>query len=137
MELATFEKDYWQLRDGEEANSKNPDTFWIPPLEKRASLIVGDAAKIVLEIECEKEDGEIIVECERGYVIVSKVIDDMYIGILDFQPLCIDKDQEDNYLGFGVEIPFTSKHVIDIDRPPDDYIKWQLGQEPEKIWYRI
>jgi len=136
MELATFENDFWQLRDGEEAHAKNPDTFWIPTLEERKSLKVGDAAKLAIEIECEKEDGSIITECERGYVIVSEILNDNYIGILDYQPICIDKDADDVYLGFGVEIPFSHEHVIDIDRPPDDYIEWQLGQKPDKYWYR-
>lgn len=136
MKLATFENDYWQLLNGEEAHLENPDTFWIPTLEDRKSLKVGDAAKLAIEIECEKEDGSIVIERERGYVIVSNIINDKYIGILDFQPVCIDKDTEDVYLGFGVEIPFSHEHVIDIDRPPDDYIKWQLGQKPEKYWYR-
>ncbi|TYP63385.1 hypothetical protein [Stutzerimonas stutzeri] len=82
MQLANFEQDYWQLRNGEESHKTNPDTFWIPPIEERKSLKVGDAAKIILEIECENEEGEIIIECERGYVIVSEIIGDKYIGIL-------------------------------------------------------
>lgn len=136
MQLATFENDYWQLRNGEDSHAKNPDNFWIPKNEERKSLKVGDAAKLIIEIECEKEDGSIFIESERGYVIVSEVLNDKYIGILDFQPVCIDKDAENVYLGFGVEIPFSSEHVIDIDRPPEDYIKWQLGQKPERLWYR-
>jgi hypothetical protein len=136
MQLASFEKDYWQLRNGEESNRKNPDSFWIPELEKRKTLSVGDAAKVILEIESEKEDGSIIVEGERGFVIVSEVIGDSYIGILDFQPACIEKGRDDIYLCFGAEIPFSHEHVIDIDRPPEDYIKWQLGQKPERIWHR-
>jgi hypothetical protein len=136
VQLANFEEDYWQLRNGEESNKESPKSFWIPELEKRKSLKIGDAAKVILEIESEKEDGEIIVEGERGYVIVSEVVGDKYIGILDFQPACIEKGQEDIYLCFGAEIPFSHEHVIDIDRPPEDYIEWQLGQKPERIWHR-
>ena len=68
---------------------------------------------------------------------MSKIVGNIYIGILDFQPVCIEKDQDGVYLCFGAEIPFSHEHVIDIDRPPDDYIKWQLDQEPEKKWHRI
>lgn len=136
MELASFEKDYWQLRDGERSHEAHPETFWIPSLDARSSLKVGDAAKIILEIECEDEDGTISIESERGYVIVSEVVGNQYIGILDFQPLCVDKDQENVYLCFGAEIPFSPEHVIDINRPPDDYIEWQLGMKPERIWQR-
>ena len=98
MELATFEKDYWQLRDGEESHRKNPEGFWIPDIDKRKNLKIGDAAKLILEIECEDEDGEIIIEGERGFVIVSEVVEDKYIGILDFQPVCIEKGEESVYL---------------------------------------
>ena len=136
MQLANFEEDYWQLRNGEESHQKNPETFWIPDLEARKSLKVGDAAKVILEIECENDEGEIIAEGERGYVIVSEIIGNQYIGILDFQPACIEKDQDDIYLCFGAEIPFSPEHVIDIDRPPEDYIEWQLGQKPERTWYK-
>jgi hypothetical protein len=136
VELACFEKDYWQLRNGEEAHERNPETFWIPPLEKRKSLRVGDAAKVILDIECEGEEGQIVVEGERGYVIVSEVVGDKYVGILDFQPACIEKGRDDVYLCFGAEIPFSCEHIIDIDRPPDDYIEWQLKQKPERVWYR-
>ncbi|MCW7552674.1 hypothetical protein NX722_08455 [Endozoicomonas gorgoniicola] len=136
MQLAKFKEDYWQLRNGEECHKEHPETFWIPSLEERQNLKVGDAAKVIFEIECETEDGEIIIEGERGYLIVSEVIEDKYIGILDFQPLCIDKEDDDVYLQFGAEIPFSTEHVIDIDRPPEDYIKWQLSMKPERVWYR-
>ena len=69
MQLANLKEDYWQLRNGEEAHRDNPDTFWIPDIEKRKSLKIGDAAKVILEIECEDENGDIFVEGERGYVV--------------------------------------------------------------------
>lgn len=136
MQFANFEDDYWQLRNGEESHHANPDTFWIPSFEQRQSLKVGDAAKVIIDIECEDENGEVFVEGERGYLIVSEIVGDRYVGILDFQPLCIEKGQDDVYLCFGAEIPFGPEHVIDIERPPQDYIDWQLGQKPERIWHR-
>lgn len=136
MELANFEEDYWQLRNGEESHRESPETFWIPELERRTSLQVGDAAKVILKIECEDEDGKVFIEGERGYLIVSEIVGNKYIGILDFQPVCIEAGRDDIYLCFGVEIPFSHEHVIDIDRPPEDYIEWQLGQKPERIWHR-
>ncbi|MDH5978792.1 hypothetical protein L8R98_18580 [Vibrio splendidus] len=142
MELANFEEDYWQLRNGEESHRENPETFWIPELERRNSLQVGDAAKVILEIECEDEDedededGKVFIEGERGYLIVSEIVGNKYIGILDFQPVCIEAGRDDIYLCFGAEIPFSHEHVIDIDRPSEDYIERQLGQKPERIWHR-
>ena len=136
MQLANFKDDYWQLRNAEQSHKENPGTFWIPELRKRKSLKVGDAAKLILEIECEDEDGRVFIEGERGYVIVSEIAGDKYIGILDFQPACIEQGRDDIYLCFGAEIAFSHEHIIDIDRPPEDYIEWQLGQKPERIWHK-
>ncbi|EHH2451624.1 hypothetical protein CRN32_09475 [Vibrio vulnificus] len=136
MELANFKDDFWQLRNGEACHRDHPDTFWIPSLNDRKALKVGDAAKVILEIECEDEAGEIHIESERGYLIVSEIVGDKFIGILDFQPCCVEPNDENVYLGFGVEVPFGLEHIIDIDRPPQDYVDWQLAQKPEKVWYR-
>lgn len=69
------------------------------------------------------------------WVIVSEKIGDIYIGILDNQPMCIDPD-DDFYLGFGAEVPFAAEHVIDIDNPPQDYAEQVLSQVPERQWPR-
>ncbi len=136
MELATIKNDFWELRDGEKCNEENPETFWIPSLDARKALKRGDAARVILEIECEDEDGSLIISGERGYVIVSEVIGEQYLGILDFQPATIEKGNDDFYLCFGAEVPFEPQHIINITRPPEAYIEWQLGQEPERTWYR-
>ncbi|EOB2787542.1 hypothetical protein ACIL20_004391, partial [Vibrio vulnificus] len=112
MELANFKDDFWQLRNGEACHRDHPDTFWIPSLNDRKALKVGDAAKVILEIECEDEAGEIHIESERGYLIVSEIVGDKFIGILDFQPCCVEQNDENVYLGFGVEIPFGLEHII-------------------------
>jgi hypothetical protein len=41
------------------------------------------------------------------------------------QPRCIVPDEVDVPLGFGVEILFSAAHMIDIERPPQEYIDWQ------------
>jgi hypothetical protein len=135
LKFPTIAEDFWELRSGEKCHSQNPDTFWIPSLENRSNLKVGDAAKLIFDIEGEDEDGNLEVQGERIFVIVSEVHPEFYIGILDSQPACIDP-KEDFYLGFGVEVPFKYEHIIDIDRPPQEYIDWQLNQKPEKTWPR-
>ena len=135
MRLASIREDFWELRSAEKSHEENPESFWIPSLEKRSSLSRGDAARIILDIECEEESGEITVIGERMYAIVARKVGEIYIGILDSQPASIDPKEENIYLGFGVEVPFKAEHIIDINRPPDDYIEWQLGQEPERRWY--
>jgi len=134
MNYANIAIDFWELRNAENSHSLNPESFWIPELDKRNNLKVGDAAKLIFDIESEDTDtGEIVITGERIYVIISKVIGNQYIGILDSQPVSIEPDS-DFYLVFGAEILFGAEHVIDIDRPPEDYIQWQLGQKPEKRW---
>ncbi len=135
MNLATFENDYWELRSGEAAHRENPDTFWIPDIQERKALKIGDAVRLIFEIEGYDENDKVEIISERMNVIVSEIIGDMYIGILDHQPASIDPE-DDFYLGYGVEIPFKAEHVINITRPPEDYIKWQLNQKPEKCWNR-
>jgi hypothetical protein len=135
MRLASFERDFWQLRSGEEAHRRNPDTFWIPPLEERRSLRRGQAARLIFDIEAEDENGADSVQGERMWVVVAEKIGETYIGILDNQPASVAPSDQ-LHLRFGAEIPFQAQHVIDIGQPPADYVEWQLGQPPERLWPR-
>lgn len=134
MRLARLETDFWELRSGEDAHAKNPDTFWIPPREKRWSLNRGQAAKLIFDIEG-YEENELVVQGERMWVIIAERVGDLYIGILDNQPACLERSA-DVYLTMGAEIPFGPEHVIDILDPPAGPVAWQLGQPPERRWPR-
>ena len=134
MRLPSIKTDYWELRSGQNAHAQNPNDFWIPPLTKREQLIKGQAARLIFDIEVE-EEGKILVQGERMWVIVSEKIANIYIGILDNQPACL-YPEENAYLRFGAEIPFLAEHIIDIANPPQDYVDWQLGQPPERVWPR-
>ena len=135
MRLASFERDYWQLRSGEESHREHPNTFWIPPLQQRQNLQRGQAVRLIFEIEGEEEDGTVAVQGERMWVIVAEKVGDGYIGILDNQPASLDPP-DSFYLRFGAEVPFRAEHVIDIAQPPLEYVEWQLGQPPERVWSR-
>ena len=135
MRLPDIESDSWELRSGEAAHQAHPDTFWIPPLEARQNLKRGQAAKLIFDMEAEDEHGDIMVQGERMWVIVAERYDDYYIGILDNQPSSIEVTDK-VYLCFGAEIPFLPEHVIDIGNPPEEYVEWQLSQEPECRWPR-
>jgi hypothetical protein len=135
MRLANLERDFWQLRSGEESQRKHPDTFWIPPLEQRQNLLRGQAVRLIFEIEGEEEDGTVIVQGERMWVVVAEKVGETYIGILDNQPVCLERS-DSVYLRFGAEIPFQAEHVIDIKQPPSEYVEWQLGQPPDRVWPR-
>ena len=135
MRLATVEHDFWELLSGEESHREHPETFRIPPREQRESLQCGQAARLIFAIEGEEEDGKVSVQCERMWVIVAEKVGDVYIGILDNQPACLGRSY-DVYLRFGAEVPFRAEHVIDIGQPPDEYVEWQLGQPPDRVWPR-
>jgi hypothetical protein len=135
MRLAQLDSDFWRLRSAEESHLAHPDTFWIPPLHLRESLQRGQAAKLIFEIEGEEQDGAVSVLAERMWVIVAEKIGDIFIGILDNRPVCLEPSN-DVYLRLGAEVPFRAEHVIDIGEPPPDYAKWQLDQGPERCWPR-
>ncbi len=135
MRLASFKLDFWQLRSAEASHRENPESFQIPPRKQRQNLQRGQAARLIFDIEGEEEDGSVSVQGERMWVIVAEKIGDIYIGILDNQPACLE--QADNiYLRFGAEVPFQSRHVTDIGQPPAEYVEWQLSQPPERVWPR-
>jgi hypothetical protein len=135
MRLPTWERDYWQLRSGEQAHRESPATFWIPPLEQRQALKPGQAAKLFFEVESADQNGVIIRQGERMWVIVAEKCGEFYIGILDNQPASVESSKK-VYLCFGAEIPFLPEHIIDIADPPKEYSDWQLSQKPERIWSR-
>lgn len=135
MRLATFERDYWQLRSGEESHREHPDSFWIPPRHQRDNLRLGQSARLIFDIEGEDDDGQIQVQGERMWVTVAERIGNLFIGILENQPACLEP-ADNVYLCMGAEVPFSAEHVIDIADPPTDYVAWQLGQEPERHWPR-
>ena len=135
MRLPTLERDFWTLRSAEESHRAHPDTFWIPPAEERRSLQRGKAARLIFDIEAADEDGKLVVSGERMWVIVAERVGDLYIGILDNKPATFEPG-DSAYLCFGAEVPFGPEHVIDIGDPPVDYVEWQLGQKPERIWPR-
>lgn len=113
MRLAAISTDFWELRNGEVAHASAPDTFWLPPKDNRRSLVRGQAAKLIFDIEGVTEQGDVEVQGERMWVIVAERVEDLYIGILDNQPALLEPS-EDTYLCFGAEIPFGPEHVIDI-----------------------
>ena len=68
MRKPNFDIDGWELDDGEERHLGAPGTFWIPDLEVRQGLEVGDFAKLVFRIAVDDDaDG---VAVERMWVIV-------------------------------------------------------------------
>ena len=111
MREPDFETDGWSLEDGEQRHREASDTFWLPELNDRQSLEPGDLVKLIFRISVDNEDEPVAVE--RMWVIVRERVGNQYLGILDNDPRAIGENEE---LWSGVELPFSPRHVIDIDR---------------------
>lgn len=135
MRLSSIDSDYWQLISAEARHLAAPETFWIPPLLERQSLKIGQAAKLIFEIESEDEEGKITRDCERMWVVISELVPPYFIGLLTNQPIGIDDDSA-FYLKEGVEIPFLPEHVSNIDQPPEDFLKALFAESPKGVWPR-
>jgi hypothetical protein len=135
MRLASRTVDFWELRSAEESHAQHPDTFWIPSREERENLQRGQAARLIFDIESIDDAGQVQLQGERMWVVVSERCGGLYVGILDNQPASVEPGEK-VYLYFGAEVPFGPEHVIDIGDPPAEYVEWQLGQQPERRWPR-
>ena len=119
----TISKNGWSLVSAEERALAYPGTFRLPPLTERHSLSPGDAAKLLFDIET-KENGHVIDRgVDRMWVIVKVKTENGYLGILDSDPGVA----ENLTLREGDQVEFGPEHVIDIGRPPRDYIVEKFG----------
>ena len=91
------------LADGEILHEDNPETFWIPPKERRENLVEGDLVKLVFSLS----DGE-QTQRERMWVLVKGGDQSGYTGTLDNDPYSTDR------IKAGFEVSFEARHVIDI-----------------------
>jgi len=135
MRLPDIATDYWGLVSAEARHSASPDSFPIPSLEDRTSLVVGQAAKLIFEIEADEEDGTASVSTERMWVIVSGKADEYYFGVLGNQP-CTISQSSDFYLREGAEVPFLPSHIIAIATPPQEYTQSVLATQSSSKWPR-
>jgi uncharacterized protein YegJ (DUF2314 family) len=128
MRAPNFEDDGWRLLDGEQHHREATKTFWIPDLELRKLLDVGDLAKLMFEITLNAE-GETAVE--RMWVIIRERIPGGYIGMLDNEPGIAENDQ----FWVGSELPFEYRHIIDVS--PSDAKSVAMARAPAPIpWDR-
>lgn len=90
------------LGDGELSHSENPKTFWIPSLQERKSLNLGDYAKLIF-INLNSD-----FPSERIWVLITKIVVNGYEGILSNDPLFNEN------INNGDLIIFEYKHIINI-----------------------
>ena len=130
MREPQLESDGWCLDDGEQLQREAPDTFGLPALSDRRTLRPGDLVKLVFRILV--DDAEEPVAVERMWVIVRERVGKHYLGILDNDPYAIG---ENDLLWSGVEVPFSARHVIDIDRA-DGAAAPEPVPLPSRFWDR-
>ena len=99
----------WELDDGEQLHREAPTTFWIPSEAQRTSLSVGDIVKLIFRMTVrDHATGEVQVEVERMWVIVSARDGDRYREITDNDPVLHEM------IVSGATIVFDPPHVIQI-----------------------
>jgi len=114
----TISRDGWALISAEARNAAHPETFQIPSREKRESLVPGEAAKLLFEIE--NREAETIVDrgVDRMWVIVKTRAEGGYVGVLDNDP----GTEENLRLREGDNIAFGPEHIAAISTPPREYV---------------
>jgi hypothetical protein len=128
-----METDFWCLRSAEEAHRASPETFLLPPSQERDNLVQGQAVKLIFDQEGYEESGEVTVQGERMWVIVTDRMAGRYLGVLDSDPQLLEPN-ETTYLKRGVEIAFDPEHVIDIGNPPPEYVAERLEERQAGRW---
>jgi uncharacterized protein YegJ (DUF2314 family) len=128
MREPDFDIDGWCIEDGEAYHAEAPDTFWIPERDRRESLEAGDLAKLIFRINVDNADGNVAVE--RMWVLVRERTADGYLGVLDNEPDAIAENDE---FWLGTELPFSAKHVINIEQRDANTIEL-ASKEPRTPW---
>jgi hypothetical protein len=100
--VATERRSWW-LDDAEELNRKHPDSFLIPPRERRESLVLGDQVKLVFRFDADSGPN-----AERMWLDVVEVADGSYAGELRNLPYHI-RDLEP-----GMRVEFAPHHIASI-----------------------
>src|SRR4051812_951799 len=106
-----FNENGWKLISAEDRNATYPDTFQIPGREKRESLVTGDAAKLLFDIETREEGRVVDRGVDRMWVIIKGRTEGGYIGVLDSN--C--GTAENLHLKEGDNITFGPEHIVEID----------------------
>ncbi len=130
MREPDIDLDGWCLEDSEARHREASETFWIPTREQRETLKPGDLAKLVFHIAVDNDEEPVAVE--RMWVLVRGRVGEHYLGILDNDPHAIEENDE---FWSGIELPFSARHVIDIELA-DDATRALATKPPMRAWDR-
>ncbi len=118
-----IEDDGWTLISAEERHASHPESFEIPSRTDRESLVPGDGAKLLFDIET-RDDGRIVDRgVDRMWVIVKASYNEGYLGVLDSDPGAA----ENLRLRQGDTVDFGPEHVAELGNPPRDYVVARYG----------
>ncbi|HRH76631.1 MAG TPA: DUF2314 domain-containing protein [Cellvibrionaceae bacterium] len=106
MQLPSFDKDHYELDNGEEIHQSAPETFWIPDKKLRESLLVGDLVKLIFRMK--ETFGSEEISVERMWVEVTHVHKNCYEGKLNNEPY------GSNCVNCGQIVFFQPCHIINI-----------------------
>ena len=123
--LATIERDGWTLLSAEARHALNSETFRIPDRAERESLLPGEAAQLLFDIEVRQGAQLLDRGVDRMWVIVKDRVGNLYCGVLDSDP----GQAEGLSLHPGSALFFGPEHVIAIERPPDGYVRDKYGPD--------
>lgn len=103
--LADLATDGYELDDGEALHAAAPDTFPIPPADRRAALRKGEIVKLVFRMA---QSDTTRLSVERMWVRIDEVRPGSYRGSLDNDPVGRVR------LKAGDAVEFEPRHVIDV-----------------------
>jgi hypothetical protein len=110
-QLATLERDGWELDSGVARHEESPDTFWIPTAQARSSIVPADFVKLIFKVaQQDDEHGEMVVD-ERMWAKVEGTSGPYFWGTLANDP---SFDGSSIGLMFGAAIVFLPEHVVAI-----------------------
>jgi hypothetical protein len=89
----------WWLDNAQKLNELHPDSFFIPPKERRDSLAPGDTVKLIFRFEPMAPDAS----AERMWVDVRNVDGEHYVGELVNRPKYIRELSPGSIIRFGPE----------------------------------
>jgi hypothetical protein len=115
--------DGWRLVSAEDRNEAYLGTFEIPFRKRRETLVPGEGAKLIFDVETRKDGGITDREIHRMWVIVKARVGNGYTGILDSDP----SEAGIVRLQAGDIITFEAEHIADVDNPPREYLIEKYG----------
>jgi hypothetical protein len=110
-QLASLERDGWDLDSGVALHEESPDTFWIPTAEARSAIVPTDFVKLVFLVTRQDDEHGEVVEGERMWVKVEGSSGPYFWGTLANDP---SFDGTSMGLTFGAAIVFLPDHIVGI-----------------------